>query len=148
MTRGPAIAKQLSCMSPRTTMQDDDLDHVNERTWILSWYSGNQLWQLIVLNTRSLCGSLVQFLRHIAIMSENQTNVCCNSRVCCGFVGWTASGDDCLYQSKVAICSRMGMPSWETESSAPREKLLGLSSGEPRLRSPTVVRLRLREFTV
>ena len=26
-------------MSPRT-MQDDDLDHVNERSWIHSWYSG------------------------------------------------------------------------------------------------------------
>ena len=86
VTREPAIAKQRSCTSPRTT-QDDDLDHVNERTWILSWYSGNQLWQLMVLNTRSMCGKLVQFLRHIAIMSENQIKVCCNSLVCYGFVG-------------------------------------------------------------
>ena len=39
VTREPAIAKQRSCMSPRT-MQDDDLDHVNERSWIHSWYSG------------------------------------------------------------------------------------------------------------
>ena len=76
VTREPAISKQCS-MSPRA-MQDDDLDHLNvtESTWILSWYSGDQLWQLMVPNTRSLCGKLVQFLRYIAIVSENQINAC------------------------------------------------------------------------
>ena len=62
VTREQAIAKQRGCMSPRT-MQDYDLDHVSERTWILSWFSRNQLWQLV--------------------LNENQTNVCCTSRVCC-----------------------------------------------------------------
>ena len=38
-------------------MQDDDIDHVKERTWILSWYSGDQLLQLIMLNTLSFVGS-------------------------------------------------------------------------------------------
>ena len=84
-------------MSPRA-LQDDDLDHVNERKWILSWYSGNQLGQL-----RSLCGKLVQFLRNIAIMSGNPTDVCCNSPVCRGFVAWTASGDDYLYHPKLQV---------------------------------------------
>ena len=50
VTSEPAIAMEWSCTSPRA-MQDDDVDHVNERTWILSWYSGNQLWQLMVFNT-------------------------------------------------------------------------------------------------
>ena len=60
VTREPAIANQWS-MSPRA-MQDDDLDHLNttESTWILSWYSGNHLRQLMVSNTRSLLGKLVQ----------------------------------------------------------------------------------------
>ena len=42
-------------------MQDDDIDHVKERTWILSWYSGDQLWQLIMLNTLSFVGSWYSF---------------------------------------------------------------------------------------
>ena len=76
VTREPAMAKQCS-MSPRA-MQDDDLDHLNGTgsTWIISWYSGDQLWQLMVSNTRSLCGKLVQFLRYIAITSGNQINTC------------------------------------------------------------------------
>ena len=52
VTREREVAKQLSCMSPRS-MQADDIDHVKERTWILSWCSGDQLWQLMMLNTRS-----------------------------------------------------------------------------------------------
>ena len=34
VTREPAFAKQWSSVSPRA-MQEDDLDHVNERKWIL-----------------------------------------------------------------------------------------------------------------
>ena len=60
-------------------------------------------------NKRSLCGELVQFLRYIAVMSENEINLP-NSRVVVVF-GWTTSGDDYGYQSKVASCSRTGMPS-------------------------------------
>ena len=70
-TGEPEVAKQLMCMSPRS-MQADDTDHVKERTWILSGYSGDQLWQLMMWNTRSFCGKLVQFLRHIATVSEDQ----------------------------------------------------------------------------
>ena len=69
-------------------MRADDIDHVKERTWILSWYSGDQLWQLMMLNTRSFCGKLVQFLRHIATMSEDQVKCIRNSRVCCEFSDW------------------------------------------------------------
>ena len=74
VTREPAIGWG---MSPRA-MQDGDLDHLNvtESAWIPSCYSGDQLRQLMVSNTRSLCAGLVQFLRYIAIMSENQINAC------------------------------------------------------------------------
>ena len=97
VTREPEVAKQLSCMSPRS-MRADDIDHVKERTWILSGYSGDQLWQLMMWNTRSFCGKVVQLLRHIATMSEDQTQYICNSRGCCEFVSW----DDHLYDSRVA----------------------------------------------
>ena len=50
------------------------INHVKERTWSLSWYAGDQLVQLMVmLNARCCQDTLVQFLRRIAIMSENQT---------------------------------------------------------------------------
>ena len=51
-TREPEVAEQQSVMSPRS-MRADNIDHVKERTWILSWCSGDQLWQLMMLNTRS-----------------------------------------------------------------------------------------------
>ena len=66
VTREPEAAKQLSCMSPRT-MRDEDIDHAKERTWILSWYSGDQLWEaddvehvefFFVGNWCSSCGTL------------------------------------------------------------------------------------------
>ena len=71
VTREPDVAKQQSCMNPRS-MRADDINHVKERTWILSGYSGDQLWQVMMLNTRSFCVKLVQLLRHIATMSEDQ----------------------------------------------------------------------------
>ena len=103
VTREPAIAKQCG-MSPRA-MQDDDLNHLNvaERTWILSWYSGDQLRQLIVSNTRSLCGKLVQFLRYIAIMSKNQMNACPNLVLSWASVGLQVAMTTCT-NPKVASC--------------------------------------------
>ena len=87
------------------------IDHVKERTWILSWYSGHQLPPadvLMVLNTRSFCEKLVQLLRHVAIMSKDQVKCFCNSRVCCECVGWDTRCDDYLYESRVAH-------DWKTE---------------------------------
>ena len=57
VTRKPEVAKQLSCMSPRT-MRADDIDHVRERERMLnlSLYFGDQLWQLMTLSKRSFCG--------------------------------------------------------------------------------------------
>ena len=93
VTREPTIAKQWSCMSPRAMQEKGrGFSHgILEISWDSCW----------CLTRGVLCGKLVQFLRHIAIMSENQTNVSCNSRVG-GSVGWNTSGDDCLHQSKVA----------------------------------------------
>ena len=43
-------------------------------------------------------------------MSENQTNVCCNSRVG-GSVGWNTSDDHCLYQRETR-----GIELWRTST--------------------------------
>ena len=49
------------------------IDHEKERTGNLSWYSDDQLWQLMEISNTWYCrDALVQFLRG-AIMSENQT---------------------------------------------------------------------------
>ena len=52
------------------------INHAKDKTWGLSRYSGDQLGQLMMSNTRRLCGKLVQFLRHVASTNENPTNVC------------------------------------------------------------------------
>ena len=67
VTREPAIARQWKCMSPRA-MQDDDFDHL-----IVTLRDVDSL----TVFWKSAGGQLVQFLRHVAIMSENQTDVCC-----------------------------------------------------------------------
>ena len=106
-----AIAKQRGCLILRT-MQDDDLDHLNvtERTWILSWYSGDQLRQLMMSNTRSLCGKLVQFLRHVVIMSENQINAWPILVLSWVSVGVQVAMTTCT-NPEFASCSRIGIPS-------------------------------------
>ena len=40
VTRKPEVARQPSCMTPRSK-QVENISHVKERTWILSWYSGD-----------------------------------------------------------------------------------------------------------
>ena len=60
------LERDRSKKCPRA-MQDDDLDHLNVTKRDVD---------SLVSNTRSLCGKLVQFLRYIAIMSENQINAC------------------------------------------------------------------------
>ena len=142
VTREPAIAKQCS-VSPRV-VQDDDLDHLNvtDSTWIISWNSEDQLWQLVVSNTRSLCGKLVQFLRYIAIMSENQTNACPWV-----FLGLKAAMTPCTnpkcqvaHELEYRVVRSAGAADGEIELRAPEEKLVELRSRTPRLRSSTVVR--------
>ena len=66
-------------------MQDDDLDqpNVTESTWILSLFSGDELWQLMVSQTLVLCGKFVQFLRYVVKIFENKINVPFSS--CRGF---------------------------------------------------------------
>ena len=67
MTREPEVAKQLSCMSPRI-IRDDDIDHVKEDSLVVFWRSAVTADD--VEHAEFFCGKLVQFLRHIAIMSE------------------------------------------------------------------------------
>ena len=72
-TREPEVARQPSCMTLRS-MRPEIINHVKERTWSLSWYCGDQLWQLMVMLSARCCrDTLVQFLRRIAIMSVDQT---------------------------------------------------------------------------
>ena len=72
------VARQPRGMTLRS-MRNEIIHHLKvtkRETWILSWYSGDQMGQLMMSNTRSWCGKLVQFLRHVASTNENPTNVC------------------------------------------------------------------------
>ena len=68
------VARQPRDMTLRS-MRTKIINQTVGGMWSLSRYSGDQLGQLMVSNKRSLCGKLVQFLRYIAIMSENQIHV-------------------------------------------------------------------------
>ena len=101
VTREPEVARQPSGMT-LISMQNEIINHVSEKTWSLSWYSGDQLWQLTeMLNARYCRDTLVQLLRHIAIMSENQTRCSGDDRVQSEFFDWVTGGDDYLYESKL-----------------------------------------------
>ena len=86
---------------PEVVQQPSVINHAKERTWSLSWYSGDQLWQLMELN--ALCGrnALVQFLQHVANTNENQTGCNCDECVWGKFFDLGAGGDDYLYESKL-----------------------------------------------
>ena len=48
------------------------INYVKERTWSLSWYSGDQLLHLMEMFNAQYCrDTLVQLLWRIAIMREN-----------------------------------------------------------------------------
>ena len=71
--REPEDVRQPRGMTLRS-MRNEIINHGKERTWSLSWYSGDQLEQVMeMLNARCGRDTLVQLLRRIAIMSENQT---------------------------------------------------------------------------
>ena len=84
VTREPEDARQPSGMSLRC-MRIKIINHAKEKTWSLSWYSGDQLSQLMESN--ALCGrdTWVQFSQHVASTNENQTQCSCDDRVWCGF---------------------------------------------------------------
>ena len=63
VTREPEVARQPRGMTLRS-MQTEIINHAKEKTWSLSWYSGDQLGQLMeVLKARYCRDSLVQLLR-------------------------------------------------------------------------------------
>ena len=102
VTREPEVARQQSCTTLRS-MRTDIINHVNGRTWSLSWYSEDQLWQLMVMLNARYCrrDTLVQLLRRIAIMSENQTMCSGDDRVWGEFFDCVTGGDGYLYESKL-----------------------------------------------
>ena len=53
-----------------------------------------------MLNAQCCRDTLVQLLRRIAIMSENQTMCSGDDRVWSEFFDWVTGGDDYLYESK------------------------------------------------
>ena len=75
VTGEPEVARQPRGMTLRS-MRIKIINHSKEKMWSLSRYSGDQLGQLMMSNKRSLRGKLAQFVRYIAIMSENLVNVC------------------------------------------------------------------------
>ena len=114
VTREPEVARQPSCMTPRS-MRTEIINRVKERQ-----------------------DSLVQLLRRIATMSEDQVKCIYNSRVCGEFfLNGLQSCDDYLYESKLwsndrihtqalseertgdhgdlKRCSRIGIPSCDYE---------------------------------
>ena len=54
VSREPEVARQSSGMTLRS-MRVEIINHVKERTWSLSWYSGDQLWQLMVMLNARYC---------------------------------------------------------------------------------------------
>ena len=102
VTRQPEVAGQWSCMTPRS-MRPEIINHVTEKAWSFSWYSGDQLWQrMLILNARHWRDTPVHFSRRIVIMSEDQTMCSCDYRFCCEFVDWITGCDDYLQESRVA----------------------------------------------
>ena len=111
VTREPEVARQPCCMTPRS-MRAEIMNHVKERQ-----------------------GSLVQLLRRIATMSEDQVKCIYNSRVCGEFfsIGLQVAMTTCTNPSSgVTIastiseertredgdaksCSRIGLPSCDNE---------------------------------
>ena len=101
VTRESEVARQPSRMT-LISMRNEIINHVREETLSLSWYSGDQLWQLTeMLNARYCRDTLVQFLRHIAIIGENQTRCSRDDRVQIEFFDGVTSGDDYLCESKL-----------------------------------------------
>ena len=113
VTREPELARQPRGMT-LDSMRTKIINHAKERTWSLSWCSGDQLWQLIeMLNAQCCRDTLAQLLRRIVIMSETQTMCSGDDRVWFEFFDWVTSGDDYwywyFYESKLWSLT-IGMP--------------------------------------
>ena len=104
VTREPEVARQPNGMTLES-MRTKIINHGKERTWSLSGYSGDQLWQvwqlMEMLNARYCRATLVQLLRRIAIMSENPAMSSGDDRVWGEFFDWVTGGDDYSYESKL-----------------------------------------------
>ena len=73
VTREPVVGRQPRGMTLRS-MRNEIVNHAKERTWSLSWHSGDQLWQLVeMLTARYGRETLVQLMLRISIKSKNQT---------------------------------------------------------------------------
>ena len=100
VTREQEVVPQPSGMALRN-MRTKIINHAKERTRSLSWFSGDQVWQLVEMNARYCRDTLVQFLRHVASTSENQTRCSCDHRVWAAFFDSVTGSDDYWYDSKL-----------------------------------------------
>ena len=99
--REPEVARQPRGITLRS-MRNDTINHVREKIWSPSRYSGDQLGQLMkMLNAQYGRDTLVQLLRRIAIMSGNQTRCSGDDLVWSEFFDWVTGGDDYSYESKL-----------------------------------------------
>ena len=142
VTREPEVARQTRGMT-LGSMRIKIINHPNEKMWSFSRYSGDQLRQLVKSNKQSLRGKLVQFLRHVTIMSENQINVCpiiMLSLVSVGLQVAVITGTNTklrvAHELECQVVSSAGAADGETEwkqhtciqVAAPEEKLVELST--------------------
>ena len=152
VNREPEVARQPRGITLRS-MRTEIINHAKERTESLSWYSGDQLGQLMgILKERYCQDTLVQLLRRIAIMIENRIRCSGDDRVRSEFFDLVTGCDCSLYEAKVAheleyqvvkpSCARQRETRGIELSRASTEKLVELGSDKPRLRSSTVVRWR------
>ena len=135
MTREPEVARQPRGMTLRR-MRNDIINHAKELTRSLSWYSGDQLWQLIeMLNGRYGRDTRVQLLRRIAIVSENQTRCSGDDRVWGESFDWVTGGDDYLYKSKLWSLDpiHMALDEERTREDGDVKKVLVKFSDDPEL---------------
>ena len=99
----------------------DDLESL-----VVFWRSaGDQLEQLMeMLKARYCRDTLVQLLRRIAIMSENQTRSSGDDRVWCVFFDCVTRGDAYLYKSKLWSHDliRTQAPQWRADQSGWRRE--------------------------
>ena len=80
VTGKPEVARPPRGMTLRS-MRTEIINHAKEKRWSLSWFSGDQLGQLMEIEGTVLSRYLVQLLRCIAIMSENQRRCSGDDRV-------------------------------------------------------------------
>ena len=88
-----------------------------------------------VENARYGRDTLIQLLRRMAIMSENQTRCSGDDRVWSEFFAWVTGGDDSSYESMLWSHDRihMALDEWRTREDGDVKRVLVKFSDDPEL---------------